>query len=164
MSEEEKNRVRSKKMIKMFEAMIDSEMKKFPVPPFSSWLNGKILSVNRREMEIEYDVRKEMTNPTGLLPGGMQAAILDETIGIMTTTLGYKGFLLSIDLHIDYLSKAKLGSRIKAIAKVVREGRNVVHVISEIYDMEDNLIATGNSNLLKTHYKPDYTKFSKDKK
>ncbi len=159
--DEEKIKKRSEQMIKLLNAAKGMGMKDFPAPPFTKWLNGKVISAKRGEVEFEYDIRPEMANPTGLLHGGMQSAILDETIGIMSSTLGYEGFLISIDLHIDYLGKVKVGEKIRAMSKIIREGRNIVHAISEIYDLEGNLIATGNSNLLKTHYKTDYSKFKK---
>lgn len=157
--DEKKIKKRSERMIKLLDASKGKGMKDFPAPPFTKWLNGKIMSVKRGEIEFEYDVRPEMANPTGLLHGGMQAAILDETIGVMSSTLGYEGFLISIDLHIDYLGKVKVGEKIRAISKIIRDGRHIVHAISEIYDSDGNLIATGNSNLLKTQYKTDYSKF-----
>lgn len=164
MSDDEENiKLRSERIVNFFSATIGKEIKNFPVPPFTKWLNGKITSVKRGEIEFEFLVRPEMANPTGLLHGGMQSAILDETIGVVCSTLGYEGFLISIDLHIDYLGKVKVGNKIKAIARIIREGRHIVHAISEIYDMNDNLVATGNSNLLKTQYKPDYLKFAKEK-
>ncbi|MFX1419574.1 MAG: hypothetical protein ACFE9N_11700 [Promethearchaeota archaeon] len=35
---------------------------------------------------------------------------------------------------------------------------NIIHAIAEIRDMYNNLISTGNSNLLKTQFIPDYIK------
>jgi acyl-coenzyme A thioesterase 13 len=153
---------RSQRMINLFNMAAKSGMSigKFsgPIPAFSKWLDGRFIHADRGEIEIEFDVRSEMANPTGLLHGGMQCAMMDDTIGVMTTTLGYEGFLISIDFHVDYLGKVKIGEKVIVKAKMVREGRNIVHVIAELYNMEGKLIATGNSNLLKTTYKPDFVK------
>jgi uncharacterized protein (TIGR00369 family) len=153
---------RSERMINLFNMAAKSGMKigqfSGPIPAFSKWLNGKFLSAKRGEVEIEFEVRPEMANPTGLLHGGMQCAMMDDTIGVMTTTLGYKGFLISVDFHVDYLGKVKVGEKVRVMGKTIREGRNIVHVIAEIYNMEGDLIAAGNSNLLKTKYKPDFVK------
>jgi len=43
-------------------------------------------------------------------------------------------------------------------ARLVREGKNIVNFSCEIKDKDGKLIATGNSNLLKTQYKPEYVK------
>ncbi|TFG26354.1 MAG: PaaI family thioesterase [Promethearchaeota archaeon] len=161
---QEKNEMekRSERMINLFNMAAKSGMKigqfSGPIPAFSKWLNGKFLSAKRGEVIIEFDVRPEMANPTGLLHGGMQCAMMDDTIGVMTTTLGYKGFLISVDFHVDYLGKVKVGEKVRVKGKMIREGRNIVHVIAELYNMEGDLIAAGNSNLLKTKYKPDFVK------
>jgi acyl-coenzyme A thioesterase 13 len=151
---------RSERMVKLFNAFKGKEMNDFPAPPFSKWLNYKIINVKRGEMELEFLVRPEMANPTGLLHGGMQCGLMDDCIGITSTTLGYEGFPISIDFHVDFLGKVKVGEKVRAIGKVIREGKNIIHMTAEIYDMTGKLIATGNSNLLKTSFVPDYVKFA----
>ena len=141
---------RSDQMIKLFNSFKGKSLKDYPVPPFTKFLNGKLIKVSFGEIELQFEVRPEMANPTGLLHGGMQCALMDDTIGMMTATLGYEGFPISIDFHVDYLGKVKVGEKVKVIGKTIREGRNIIHAIAEIYDMNGNLISTGNSNLLKT--------------
>jgi len=159
MSESDKKvKKRSERMIKLFNDFKNVELKSTPVPPFSKWLNGKIIKAEYGLMELEFEIRHEMANPTGLLHGGMQSALMDDVLGMTTATLGYEGFPISIDFHIDYLGKVKVGEKVRVIAKVVREGRNILHMSTEIYDLKGNLISTGNSNLLKTHLVPDYVK------
>jgi uncharacterized protein (TIGR00369 family) len=152
------NKKRSEQMIKLFNTFKEKDLKDFPVPPFSKWLNGKIIKAQYGIIELEFKVRPEMANPTGLLHGGMQCALMDDTIGMTTATLGYEGFPISIDFHVDYLGKVKVGEKVRVIGKIIRDGRNIIHAIAEIYDIKGKLISTGNSNLLKTHFIPDYVK------
>ncbi|MHA2392601.1 MAG: PaaI family thioesterase [Promethearchaeota archaeon] len=149
---------RSDRIIKLFSAFLGKDLKDFSVPPFSKWLNGKLIRVQFGEIELEFEIRPEMANPTGLLHGGMQCALMDDVIGMMTATLGYKGFPISIDFHVDYLGKVEVGEKVKVVGKTIREGKNIIHAIAEIYNIEGKLISTGNSNLLKTHFIPDYIK------
>ncbi len=160
MEKKEKIEKRSKRIIRLFNAAKGKNTKNIPgpIPPFTKWLNGKIVEVNRGKLEIEFEVREEMANPTGLLHGGMQCGMMDDTIGMMSATLGYKGFLISIDFHVDYLGKVKVGERVRVKGEMIREGRNIVHANAQISTLDGKLIATGNSNLLKTGYKPDYVK------
>ena len=151
---------RSQRMIKLFNAYKGKEMKDFPAPPFSKWLNYQIIKVKRGEMELEFLIRPEMANPTGLLHGGMQCGLMDDCIGITSTTLGYEGFPISIDFHVDFLGKVKVGEKVRVTGNVVREGRNIIHMTAEIYDLNGKLIAAGNSNLLKTNFVPDYVKIA----
>lgn len=157
---ERKREKRSRRIIKLFNVFIGKEMKDLPVPPFTKWLNGKIVSAEYGRVELEIEVRPEMSNPTGLLHGGMQSAMMDDTLGMTTATLGYEGFPISIDFHIDFLGKVKIGESVRVIGKVVREGRNIIHTSTEILDKNGKLISTGNSNLLKTSFVPDYIKIA----
>ena len=150
---------RSERMVNLFNAFKNKNLGNLPVPPFSKFLNGKLIVAKRGEIELEFEVRPEFANPTGLLHGGMECALMDDVIGMTTATLGYEGFLISIDLQVNYLGKAKVGNKVRIKAAIVREGHNVVHAFAQIFDADGNLIATGNSNLLKTHYTPDYVKF-----
>ncbi|MFW9875890.1 MAG: PaaI family thioesterase [Candidatus Thorarchaeota archaeon] len=149
---------RSDQMIKLFNSFKGKNLRDFPVPPFSKWLDGKIIKAEYGLIELEFEVRPEMANPTGLLHGGMQCALMDDTIGMTTATLGFEGFPISIDFHVDYLGKVKVGEKVRVIGKIMREGRNIIHGIGEIYNLEGSLISTGNSNLLKTQFIPDYVK------
>jgi len=149
---------RSTQMIKIFTDFKCKNLKDLPVPPFTKWLDGKIIKAEYGDIELEFEIRSEMANPTGLLHGGMQCALMDDTVGMTTATLGYEGFPISIDFHVDYLGKVKVGEKVRVIGKIIREGRNIIHAIAEIYDLEGNLISSGNSNLLKTHFIPDYIK------
>ena len=155
---EKQGKKRSERMLKIFKTAAEAgvTMEKFPVHKFSKYLNGKIKSAKRGEIEVEFIVKDEWANPTGLLHGGMQAALQDETIGMTTATLGYEGFLLTIDMHVNYLGKVEVGETIRVKASLVREGRTVLHFFSTIRDRDDILIATANANLLRTQHKIDF--------
>jgi len=155
---QEERKKRSEKMISLFNSFKNQELKNLHVPPFSKWANGRIIKAEFGLMELEFEVRPEMANPTNLLHGGIQCALMDDVIGITTATLGYKGFPISIDFHVDYLGKIQVGEKVRVIGEIIREGRNIIHANAEIRDLNNNLISTGNSNLLKTKFIPDYVK------
>lgn len=145
-------------MVQLLQAMKGKSLQEFPVPPFTKWLNGELLSVERGHLAIQFTVRPEMANPTGLLHGGMQGAMIDDTIGMVSATLGYKGFLLSIDMHVDYLGKVRVGENIIATGRIIREGRRVVHASVKLETGDGKLVAEGRSNLLITSHEPDFLK------
>jgi len=157
-NQEDKVKERSKKMIDLLNAVVDMDLKDFPVPPFTKWLNGKIKHAEYGKVEIFLVVRPEMANPTGLVHGGVQSAMLDDIIGITTATLGLEGFLITVDFHVDFIGKAKVGDTIVASAEIIRIGKNIVNAKASLTDKEGNIIAIGSSNLLKTSFKPDYVK------
>ena len=150
---------RSEKMIDLFNSFKNQELSNLPVPPFTKWANGKIIKSEYGLMELEFEVRPEMANPTNLLHGGIQCALMDDTIGAMTATLGYEGILIATGLNADYLGKAVPGEKVHVMARMVREGRYIVHAISEITKINGELVSKGSSNMLKTQFTPEFVKY-----
>ncbi|MBN2152082.1 MAG: PaaI family thioesterase [Candidatus Lokiarchaeota archaeon] len=149
---------RSTRVLDLFQAINGRPLKDFPVPPLTKWLNGKIVAAGRGEVTVEHVVRPEMANPTGLLHGGMMCAMLDDVIGMTSATLGHKGFLLSIDMNVNYLGKVKVGEALIARGRIAREGRTIVNATAELADRDGHLVATASSNLLLTGHEPDFLK------
>jgi uncharacterized protein (TIGR00369 family) len=119
-------------------------------PPFTRWLGGVLRTVEAGSIAMEFTVREEMANPVGFLHGGVQCAIMDDVIGLAGASLGDEKFLLSVNLTVDYLSKAKVGERVIAHARIVREGRNVVNAECLLTGSDGRLISRGNSNLFRS--------------
>ncbi|MBN1802385.1 MAG: PaaI family thioesterase [Candidatus Lokiarchaeota archaeon] len=155
---------RSERILTLFNSFKGQGVADFPgpLPPFSKYLNGTLLRARRGELELEFKLKKEWANPTGLLHGGMQGALIDDAIGMTTATLGYPGFLISIDSHLNYIGKISIDEMVIVRTKTLREGKNIVNMYCEILDKDGNLIAIGNSNLLKTQYTPDFVKMIDD--
>ncbi len=155
---DEEIKKRSEKMINLFNTFKNQDLRNLPVPPFTKWANGRIIKAEYGLLELEFEVRPEMANPTNLLHGGIQCALMDDVVGMTTATLGYKGFPISIDFHVDFLGKVQVGDKVRVIGEIIREGKNIIHANAEIRDLNNKLISTGNSNLLKTQFIPDYVK------
>ncbi|UYP44064.1 hypothetical protein NEF87_000349 [Candidatus Lokiarchaeum ossiferum] len=148
----------SKKNIAMLKTGLGMPMANLPVAPFSQWLNGKLLSVDRGEVSARYQLRPEMANPTGILHGGLQCALIDELIGIACFTLGFPGFHLSIDITVNYLGRVKVDEEITCYSKIIREGNKIVNAQAEIRGPDNRVIASGHSNLLVTTKEVDFVK------
>ncbi len=119
--------------------------------PLMRWLNPILLEVDEGKISMKYTVRKEMTNPIGILHGGISAAIIDDTIGAALSSFGEAHFYSTINNTIDYFSAAKENESIIANAFILKKGRQLAHAQCEIW-LEDKsrMIARGQSNLLKT--------------
>jgi uncharacterized protein (TIGR00369 family) len=123
---------------------------------FSKWLDLRVRRAERGRVELFMKTRAEMSNPTGLLHGGVQAAIMDSTIGITCATLGYRGFPITINFVGNYLGKLPIGSNVSAVGEVQREGGRIIHAHATLLDDEGRVVAEGEANLLKTTYVPTY--------
>jgi uncharacterized protein (TIGR00369 family) len=154
----EKSKKQGEKIIDLLKQAINKPLSKYPIPPFTKWLNGIILEVERGFIKIQYNARNEMANPANILHGGAQAAMLDDTIGITCATLGYKNFLMTVDLRIDYLGRIPIDEDLIVEGKVVREGKTIIHAEAKTFIKSSNLVAVAHSNLLKVDVKPNYNK------
>ncbi len=114
------------------------------------WLGGELKEVSRGRLVAEFVVREDMTNPMKTLHGGAAAMIMDDMLGIMVYLLGHPYAHTSVNLNCDFLSPARIGTKLTATARVVREGRNIVHCECEIRDAGEKLIAKSASNLVLT--------------
>ncbi|MEW6737401.1 MAG: PaaI family thioesterase [Acidobacteriota bacterium] len=140
--------------------------KPFPehTPRVTSWLNGIIRAVELGSFTVEYIVREDMTNPLGILHGGISALIIDDLIGMTVYALGRETIFVSINLTVDFLGKARLGDKIIARSRVVRQGNQIINIECEILNAQGNLIARGTSNMLSNiaRYSPRDTLIMKD--
>jgi uncharacterized protein (TIGR00369 family) len=102
------------------------------------------------ELAVRFTVREEMTNPMGVLHGGMVGAIIDDVIGVTVFSLHHAFFYTTVNLNIDFLSSARAGSTVTAQSRIVRQGRNIIHAECQLLSEEGKLLAKGASNLLVT--------------
>lgn len=117
--------------------------------PVGRWLNGTLREAREGELVADFEVRAEMTNPVGLLHGGMIAAIMDDFIGATVFALGREGFYTTIDLSIDYFASSREGDVVTARTKIVKPGQRVIHAECDLLNAEGRLLARGRTNLLR---------------
>ena len=141
----------SNPVVEAFKAQIGKPTK--GTSPVGQWLNGTLLEIEEGELTVSIKVRKEMTNPMGILHGGMSALIMDEVIGAAVYTLNRDTFFTSVNLSVDFLSSIPLGENVIAKCKVARAGKTIVNVDCQLLNEEGKLIAKGMSNLIRT-FKP----------
>jgi len=134
-------------ILQMLEALIDQPIPP-QAPPVLVWINGTFKKIEEGAAEMHIIVRKDMTNPLGLLHGGVQSMILDELIGMTVAAMDKPYPAVSINLSIDFIGKAKEGDTIVARAQVIRKGRQIIQMRGEISLLDGNLVATATSNML----------------
>jgi acyl-coenzyme A thioesterase 13 len=143
-------------MVELFRAAAGKKLE--GAPPLTTWLDGRIVSCNPGEMEVRFATRPEMANPAGLLHGGIQAAMMDDVIGMTSTTVEEEGFMLSIDLHVNYLGKIEVGQPVLARARFVRSGRRVAHAVCELLDDQGRVVSRCDANLIRNPVEPEVRK------
>ena len=116
---------------------------------FMNWLAPTLISAEKGVLHCSYIVRKEMTNPYGILHGGITAGIIDDLIGATVFTLGLKGQYTTVNNNIDYFAPATEGDVITARTAIVKQGRTIINLQCEVFlPSKNRLIAKGYSNML----------------
>lgn len=125
--------------------------------PFMRWLKPIVLAADTGKLTFSYVVRDEMLNPSGVLHGGVTAAIMDDIIGATMFTLNEQHYYTTINNVIDYFAIARKDETIIATTNIIRKGKQMANVQCEIWNGEQTkLLARGTSNLLQINVKkPD---------
>lgn len=139
-------------MIEQFKKLIGIESKDSSPSPLGRWLNGTLLAVSEGTITVSFVIRDEMTNPAGIMHGGIAAAMMDEVIGMTTLTLGNEAFFAAASLNVDFLRPGRNGETIKVVAEIIRVGKTMVHVECRIYNETGKLISKATSNMVKTNF------------
>jgi uncharacterized protein (TIGR00369 family) len=134
--------------------MIGQEFTNSP-SPYMRWLRAKVLFAEKGRTRVEILVREEMTNPLGMLHGGVIASIHDELTGLTNACLGQMGSFVTTDLHTRFYRPAHLGEIIEAEGVIVRAGRSVVFADSYIYNKEGILLSSGSATLYQPLKRPE---------
>ena len=118
-----------------------------------NWLQLTLEHIEKGSATISLTVRKEMTNPYGMIHGGMMSLVMDEAIGWAIVSLDTAHHYTSLNLNVDFLYAIKEGERLRAVSKIIREGKKIIHAECAVYDMQDRLLGKGASNLIVTGMK-----------
>lgn len=115
--------------------------------PFARWLNGKVIAASNTSVEFEFTVRNDMTNPVGMLHGGVMAGMIDDCMGVNFFVLGLEHFYPTINLTVDYLGGAKEGEKVLVRTHVVKQGRIIINLRAEVTNQQGKVLAFSTSNL-----------------
>lgn len=128
---------------------IDKEFEGSPCP-FTHWLKPVVRSVSHGALIFEYTVREDMTNPYGILHGGVTASIIDDLIGTTVYSLNLSNPFTTINNNIDYFAPAAVGDVVEARSKVIKKGVQIINLQCEIWLPKKNrLLANGYSNMIR---------------
>ena len=120
--------------------------------PVGRWLNGTLQDIGESSLKMAYVVRTEMTNPVGILHGGIIATILDDIMGV-TVNIKHNPnldvFYSTVNLHVDYLASARDGATVIASSNITKPGNRIMYVEGWLHDDSGKLLAHSTCNMLK---------------
>ncbi len=115
--------------------------------PVTKWLNPKLISVDEKIMECEFEVRPEMADPLGILHGSIRAAMLCDVLGILANHPGREVSAITTGMNIDFIGKAYVGEKVRVIAEVINKGRSLVYMSGKILNEKKQIVARGTTRL-----------------
>ncbi|MGB4294886.1 MAG: PaaI family thioesterase [Smithellaceae bacterium] len=133
--------------LKSFEGEYLSSIGGRIVNPVTAWLNPKLIFVDDKRMECEFEVRPEMADPLGILHGSIRAAMLCDTLGILANHPGDKVSAITTGMNIDFIGKAYVGEKVTVIAETVNKGGSLVYMSGKILNEKKQIIAKGSTRL-----------------
>ncbi len=114
--------------------------------PVGNWLQGIVKEVEKGRLVVDFKVREEMTNPAGMLHGGMISLIADEMIGATIATLNLENNYVSINLTVDFLFGIRKGETLRTKTEIIRKGKNIINTECCFYNVNGKLLAKASSN------------------
>ena len=117
--------------------------------PFAHWLNGKVISAEVESVAFQFMIRKEMTNPVGMLHGGVISGMIDDCIGVNFFLLGLEYFYPTINLNVEFFNPATEGETVMVKTQVVKQGKTVINIKADVINESNKkLVAQATSNLV----------------
>ena len=116
----------------------------FTDTPLHKLLGLRFISSDPELVVVEMPVQEEAFNASGNLHGGAIATLIDVAAGSAAAQnsafVPGENTIVTADLHVRYLGRPR-GDVVRAEAKVMRAGRQLVVVECRVLDPEDRVIA-----------------------
>ena len=119
-----------------------------PLAPVSDLVGFTLTAVAEERATIELDAGPQHANPLGTLHGGILCDIADAAMGLAWATMLAEGeTFTTIELKINFLKPVWSG-RLRAEGKVIKRGRTVGLVDSDVFDAKGSLVARASSTCM----------------
>lgn len=96
---------------------------------------------------VEGELRNEAMNPWGMAHGGFVYSLCDVAAGVAVSERGCRGVSLSGSM---YYLRPSVGRLLRAEARIIKDGKTVALVETNVYNDEGILTARGEFQIFKT--------------
>jgi uncharacterized protein (TIGR00369 family) len=116
--------------------------------PVAGLVGFALTAVAEERATIELDAGPQHANPLGTMHGGILCDIADAAMGLAYATMLAEGeSFTTIELKINFLKPVWTG-RLRAEGQVVKRGRTVGLVESNVFDTKGSLVARASSTCM----------------
>ncbi len=117
-------------------------------PPIATLIGFRLVAVRPGEAVIELQADQRHTNPMGTLHGGVLCDIADAAMGIAyVTMLEEDESFTTLEMKINFL-KPIWKANLRAVGRVVKQGRTTGLVECDITDEQRSLVARASSTCM----------------
>ena len=111
--------------------------------PFPRMMGFEIDLLGVGFARLGVEVRNDLLQLQGIMHGGAIASLIDTAVAIaIASDSEATDRFTTVEMKVNYLSPIRTG-RIRADARLIRNGRRIVVAECDVYDTEDKLAAKG---------------------
>jgi len=119
-----------------------------PPAPVATLIGFKFVSARPGESVVELQADQRHANPMGTLHGGVLCDIADAAMGIAyACALGEGESFTTLEMKINFL-KPVWKAHLRAVGRVVKQGRTIGLVECDITDEQQSLVARASSTCM----------------
>ena len=98
-------------------------------------------SAKEKTLTLEFMVQDWMSNPSGVLHGGLLSTAADVTMGLLARYCKQSNDVVTVQLSVDFLRAIKKETKFKICAKAEKVGRRVLFINAKVVDSESGNLA-----------------------
>lgn len=137
--------VKNQKPLEVFEQALREGWQ--PVP-LANLLGFRLTQIAKGRAVVELEAGERHANILGTLHGGVMATVADSAMGLAAaSTLEAGERTTTVDLALHFFRPVTDGT-LRAVAKVVKDGRTLVYVECDLLDAADRLVARASSTCM----------------
>ena len=113
----------------------------FNTLPYFKFMNATVLETDRGYVKVIFFVKPKYSNTYGISHGGVVTALVDMASGVALRTLKLR--IVTIEVTTDYFKMVSLTDQLTAKAKLVHEGKKILHADINVFNQDEVLVARG---------------------
>lgn len=118
------------------------------VNPLFNYLGIRVIEISKENAILDLTMKPEFIQGAGVVAGGIISTLADEAMAhVVIANLAENEDTATIEMNLRFL-KAIVEGEIRAVAKLVKKGRNIFAVTADISNKSNQLIAHAGASFM----------------
>ena len=113
----------------------------FSTLPFFQFMEATVAHTARGQATIKMPMKPEYSNSYGIVHGGVVTALVVLAAGVALRTLKVR--VVTVEVSTNYFGPVALDEELTAEARLVQEGRKILHADVEVFNRAGKMVARG---------------------